>query len=138
MLSLCFIYILKIFLGNLFNYHAELLNSEATEPSTVIKKETPETFEVKQEAGVKSERFSPATVDSDFSAIADKVFEEAQELLATSPWIADISKILSSHFILPNCSFSGRHKMISYLQIPPRATSFHENPPREILRKLRY
>ena len=91
---------MKIFLGNLFNYHAELLNSEATEPSTVIKKETPETFEVKQEAGVKSERFSPATVDSDFSAIADKVFEEAQELLATSPWIADISKILSSHFIL--------------------------------------
>ena len=91
-------------IGNLFNYHAELLNHEAYEPTKIIKKETPDIFEVKQEAAtpIKSERQSPVTGDSDFSAIADKVFEEAQELLATSPWIVDISKNCNLQIQCPN------------------------------------
>lgn len=75
--------------GDLFNYHADLLHQEKnihlknqelnikTEPGLVKE-------EIKTE--VKTETEDDKGQD-DFTNIADKIFEEAQDLLMNSPWI---------------------------------------------------
>lgn len=84
-------------LGNLFNYHANLLNSqkknEETKPRIEVKQETVDTdfhaavIKNETDVTVKSEN-SPSNNDDIFDIdIADQVFEEAQDLLFNSPWI---------------------------------------------------
>ena len=85
-------------LGNLFNYHANLLNSqkknEETKPRIEVKQETVDTdfhaavIKNETDVTVKSEN-SPSNNNDDIFDIdiADQVFEEAQDLLFNSPWI---------------------------------------------------
>jgi len=75
--------------GNLFHYHADLISKDDTSEDT-----RPERIkqEIKQEEGDASrvkEELTECPVDTaEFSsALADKIFEEAQELIQNSPWI---------------------------------------------------
>ena len=75
--------------GNLFHYHADLISKDDTSEDT-----RPERIkqEIKQEEGDANrvkEELSECPVDTaEFSsALADKIFEEAQELIQNSPWI---------------------------------------------------
>lgn len=89
--------------GNLFSYHAELLNQKQTIPNNM---EAPEVkhdignqslnnhikIKTEPESVIKKENLETSKQSSDlneenFEDIADKVFEEAQELLSNSPWI---------------------------------------------------
>ena len=88
-------------LGNLFNYHANLLNSQKqnggeSKPRLEVKQETfdqgeyPSAAVIKNETDtvkVKSENTPPKDEDYYDVDIADQVFEEAQDLLFNSPWI---------------------------------------------------
>lgn len=89
--------------GNLFSYHAELLNQKQNLHGTDNTKDThemqynagnhqypkiknePESF-IKKEFLENSKQTSDENEEK-FEDIADKVFEEAQELLVNSPWI---------------------------------------------------
>ena len=78
-------------LGNLFTYHANLLNQQK-------RPEILSQADKKQEAGPLQSQDAPVKrgmvednyrhVD-DCSSITDKLFEEAQDLLFNSPWILD-------------------------------------------------
>ena len=88
-------------LGNLFNYHANLLNSQKqnggeSKPRLEVKQETFDPVEfssavIKNETDtvkVKSENQQTPKDEDYFDVdIADQVFEEAQDLLFNSPWI---------------------------------------------------
>lgn len=85
-------------IGNLFNYHANLLNSQKqigeTKPRIEVKQEAEDTEfpspVIKNESDavtIKAENSPPKDEDILDIDIADQVFEEAQELLFNSPWI---------------------------------------------------
>ena len=81
------------FIGNLFNYHANLLNSQKqeTKPTLDVKQETVDaeysSAIVKNETDVRIKSENIPKEDDIFLDISDQVFEEAQELLVNSPWI---------------------------------------------------
>ena len=85
------------FSGNLFNYHAELLNhqnNQKRDDTSVIKQEFPQDSQIikKEEDLTKKEEESEKSdylTQNYINNFTDKVFEEAQELLAHSPWIVD-------------------------------------------------
>ena len=82
----------------MFNYHANLLNSQKqigeTKPRIEVKQESEDTElpspVIKNESDavtIKAENSPPKDEDILDIDIADQVFEEAQELLFNSPWI---------------------------------------------------
>lgn len=75
--------------GNLFHYHADLISKDDTSEDM---RAEPIKLEIKQEEGDANrvkEELSECPVDTaEFSsALAGKIFEEAQELIQNSPWI---------------------------------------------------
>lgn len=92
--------------GNLFNYHAELLNhqnNQKREDTSVIKQEFSQDSQIikKEEVLTKKEEEpekSDYLTQNYLNNFTDKVFEEAQELLAHSPWIVDFDNLSDSSF----------------------------------------
>ena len=107
--------------GNLFSYHADLINKD--KPDTSVQTGTEIKQEIKEEEGVEGGSYSsfrrqhsaPAHCEylavkeeqsaelrgrmehEEFSdVLADKIFEEAQELIQNSPWILEPG-IFSKH-----------------------------------------
>lgn len=73
--------------GNLFSYHADLLHhgknalkNENTSTEVKVKAEITETVDIKP-------KIEDVNTPEQFTDIADKIFEEAQDLLINSPWI---------------------------------------------------
>ena len=133
----------------MFNYHANLLNSQKqigeTKPRIEVKQEAEDTEfpspVIKNESDavtIKAENSPPKDEDILDIDIADQVFEEAQELLFNSPWILRgifakciVKRVLNSWFsespplngLVPSSSETEKAKILDWLQSPAPDTA---------------
>ena len=133
----------------MFNYHANLLNSQKqigeTKPRIEVKQEAEDTEfpspVIKNESDavtIKAENSPPEDEDILDIDIADQVFEEAQELLFNSPWILRgifakciVKRVLNSWFsespplnsLVPSSSETEKAKILDWLQSPAPDTA---------------
>lgn len=78
--------------GNLMSYHADLLHQEKNINQSYPERKTksePDTMsqDIKKEVKTEPDVANDSDPQDNFTDIADKIFEEAQDLLLNSPWI---------------------------------------------------